>query len=99
MWEKKYYKYYCIQSCYERQNKESWENEVVLVVNEWKGKWILSSYSLWIKYTPEEFVKKFWNQIKNDEYNKWLSRKNMRCEVEMLRKNEEIVNDLPVDLK
>lgn len=97
--KKKYYKYYSIQSCYERQSKETWENEVVLIVNEWKWKGILSSYTQWLTFTPEVFVKKFWSQIKNDEYNKWLSRKNLRCEIEIVKKNEEIVSDLPDDYR
>lgn len=97
--KKKYYKYYQIQSCYERQSKETWENEVVLIVNEWKGKWILSSYSTWLTYSPAEFVEKFKDHIKNDEYNKGLTRKNIRCEIDYVRKNEQLVNDLPDDLK
>lgn len=97
--EKKFYKYYQVESCYERENKETKENEVCLVVHEWKGKGILSSYPIWIIYSPEEFVKKYGSIIKNDEYNKWLSRKNLRCEVEFMRKNECIIDSLPDDMK
>ena len=97
--EKKFYKYYQIESCYERQNKESGENEVCVVAHEWKGKWILSSYPVWLIYSPEKFVEKFWKKIDNEAFNKWLSRLNLRCEVEFVRKNECIIDSLPDDMK
>lgn len=67
-------KYYQIKSCYERENKDTKKKEVVLVWQEIKWKGLLSSYSNYFILTPEEFIKKFWSKIKNDEYNKWLER-------------------------
>lgn len=67
-------RYYQIKSCYERENKDTKKKEVVLVWQEIKWKGLLSSYSNYFILTPEEFIKKFWSKIKNDEYNKWLER-------------------------
>lgn len=94
-----YYKYYKINSCYERENKETKDPEVVVVWNEIKTKWTMSQYPKWFVYSPEDFVAKFWSKIKKDEYNKWLTGLILRGEVDFQIKNEEITEDLPDDLK
>lgn len=92
-------KYYQIKSCYERENKESKENEVVIIANEVKWKGLLSSFSNYFVFTPEEFVKKFWSSIKNDQYNKWLERLNVLVNCEIINDVQGVVENLPDDLK
>ena len=99
MEKKAYYKYYKIQSCYTRNNKESGEEEVVVIWNEYKWKSIISSYPQWFVYTPQDFVEKFWSHIKKDEYNKGLTWLIMRSEINFSHDNECIVKELPDDLK
>lgn len=67
-------KYYQVKSCYERENKDTKKKEVVVVWQEFKWKGLLSSYTNYFVLTPEDFIKKFWSKIKNDEYNKGLER-------------------------
>lgn len=67
-------KYYQVKSCYERENKETKKKEIVVIWQEIKWKWLLSSYSNYFVLTPEEFIKRFWSKAKNDEFNKGLER-------------------------
>lgn len=94
-----YNKYYQIKSCYERENKETKQNEVVVIANELKGKWLLSIYSNYFIFTPEEFVKKFWSKIKNDQYNKWLERLNIEVWVEYSLDVHWVCDNLPENLR
>lgn len=91
-------KYYQIKSCYERENKDSKQNEVVIIANEVKWKWLLSSYNNYFIFTPEEFVKKFWTKIKNDVYNKWLERLNIEVWCEIINDVHWVIDNLPAEL-
>jgi len=96
---KMFNKYYQIKSCYERENKETKRKEVVLVWNEIKGKWLLSSFSNYFILTPDDFMKKFWSKVKNDEYNKGLERVNFEVWVEYAFEVHGVVDKLPDNLK
>lgn len=90
-----YSKYYSIKSCYERENKETKQNEVVVIASEIKGKWLISTYSRYFVMTPEEFVAKFKSKIKNDAYNKWLERVNFEWECEEICNIKWVCENLP----
>ena len=88
-------KYYQVKSCYERENKDTKKKEVVIVWQEIKWKWLLSSYSNYFILTPEEFIKKFWSKIKNDEFNKWLERSYFEVWVEYAFDVHGVVDKVP----
>lgn len=67
-------KYFEIKSCYLRENKESGDDEYVVVCNEIRGKGVVSSYTRFFTFTEEEFIKKFWSEIKKDSRNYGLER-------------------------
>ena len=98
MEKKKYYKYYKLNSCFKRENKETKEEEIVVIGNEIRGKGLISSYPKWFTFDPEEFVNIFWSKIKKDEYNMWLNGVNFRGEVDFNVSNIESVDTLPDDL-
>ena len=67
-------KYFEIKSCYLRENKDSWDDEYVVVCNEIKWKWVVASYTRFFTFNQEEFLKKFWSVLKEDARNYGLER-------------------------
>lgn len=96
---KMFNKYYQISSCYERENKETKENEVVIICNELKWKWVISSFRNYFTFTPEDFAKKFWHVVKKDQRNFWLERQSLEVGCEYLYDVHWITKDLPESLK
>lgn len=96
---KPFLKYFRIKSCFEREIPNSDSTEVLIIANEIKWKNLLNSYDRFFHLTPEDFVNKFQNQIKNDEYNKWLTWVNFSAETEYHFKNITHCENLPDNLK
>lgn len=92
-------KYYEIKSVYERENKETKENEVVVICNEIKWKWIVTSYTQFFVFTPIEFASKFWSEVKKDQRNFWLERLPLEVWVKYEYEVHWINRNLPDNLK
>lgn len=92
-------KYYEIKSVYERENKETKENEVVVICNEIKWKWIVTSYTQFFVFTPMEFASKFWSEVKKDQRNFWLERLPLEVWVKYEYEVHWINRNLPDNLK
>lgn len=92
-------KYYEIKSVYERENKETKENEVVVICNEIKWKWIVTSYTQFFVFTPMEFASKFWSEVKKDQRNFGLERLPLEVWVKYEYEVHWINRNLPDNLK
>lgn len=94
-------KYFEITSCYERENKETKDKEIVIIGNELRWKWVISSFSRFFVLTPEKFVEKFRNHIKENERNLWLTRLKLAVDTDYIYDPNKIVsdNELPDTLK
>lgn len=94
-------KYFEIKSVYERENKETKEQEVVIIANELRWKGIISSYTNYFVLTPTTFVEKFKNEIDKDKRNFGLERKNLEVDCEYSYTPNVIVSsdNLPESLK
>lgn len=94
-------KYFEIRSCYERENKETKEKEVVVIANELRWKGAISSYTQFFVFEPEKFVEMFRGDIRKDERNFWLERKVLNCDLEYLYHPKCIVSkdNIPENLK
>ena len=94
-------KYFEITSAYERENKETKDKEVVIIWNELRWKGVISSFSRFFVFTPEEFVSKFRSYIKENERNFWLTRLKLAVDTDYIYSPKDIVSDnnLPENLK
>lgn len=94
-------KYFEIRSCYERENKDTQEKEVVIIANELRWKGAISSYSQYFVFTPEKFVEMFRGEINKEARNFGLERKILHSDMDYVYYPKSIVSkdSLPENLK